>query len=188
MRKLVILGITSFTIGVLEGIGAFNGINTIVNEYAPQGNYIVSALTKLGDTSVVLIIITLTILLKARREKIDIVRPYLSFFLVLATVGVLKVAYGIPRPSSYGSGIASYAFPSGHAAKTSMLANYLGDLWPRFKLVFYIIPLIVGATRILLHVHWFSDVLFGVFYGAFIDEAVKEVIKRWVSSRSYYSH
>jgi len=180
MKKLILLGILSLIIGLLEALEAFNSINNVINAELPYGGNLTSATTKLADTSSILGILTLVVIVETLRGKIkpkDAIRPYVSIFLVLATVGILKIIYHVPRPISYGKGIESLAFPSGHTAKASALANYLGDLWPRARFLIYLFPVTIGITRI-LHVHWFSDVLFSLFYGAFIDESVKVVWRR----------
>ncbi|CAB49434.1 phosphatase PAP2 family protein [Pyrococcus abyssi] len=178
--KLITLGSLSFAIALLQALGFFNGINEAINSLLPQGGDVVKAVTTLADTHVVLIIITAVLAIRYHKNKgnaQEFLRPYLSFALVLITVGLLKLAYHTPRPITYGSGIGAFAFPSGHTAKASMLANYLSDVFPKYKAIIWTFPVVIGATRLLLHVHWFSDVLFGLFYGAFIDEVVKVVMK-----------
>jgi undecaprenyl-diphosphatase len=65
----------------------------------------------------------------------------------------------------------SYSFPSGHAvAVSAVLFALLGTLaltyriwWPR--LIAFLASLFVIDTRLVLGVHWFSDVTFGLVFG-----------------------
>lgn len=86
------------------------------------------------------------------------------------SVDLMKDAFGRPRPQVEHLP-ASLAFPSGHAANSMItyLAIALIAAPPRYRrpavLVALAISLIIGATRLVLGVHWTSDVFGGWIFG-----------------------
>lgn len=100
-----------------------------------------------------------------------------SVLLAALVANVLKFAIGRARPLLYEQeGILSFApfnmdflhqsFPSGHSANIGALFTALALLFPRFRLAFIGIGLWLGATRIILGVHYPSDVAAGLLLGA----------------------
>ncbi len=57
------------------------------------------------------------------------------------------------------------SFPSGHATTAFALATALSLLWPRATVVYFLLALLIGASRVLANAHWLSDVLAGGFVG-----------------------
>ena len=86
------------------------------------------------------------------------------------SVELMKDAFARPRPQVEHLP-SSLAFPSGHAANSMItyLAIALIAAPPRYRrpavLVALAISLIVGATRLVLGVHWTSDVFGGWIFG-----------------------
>ena len=78
----------------------------------------------------------------------------------------------------------SYSFPSGHSvAVTAVLFALLGTIaliyriwWP--WLIAFVASLFVIDTRLVLGVHWFSDVTFGLLFGVAWGVAVAVVGRR----------
>lgn len=85
----------------------------------------------------------------------------------------LKLYFNRPRPASFNNldTLTNYSFPSGHAMGSTFF--YLFLFWllsqnknpARFALLAF--PLLIGASRVFLGVHWFSDVIAGYFLGFF---------------------
>jgi undecaprenyl-diphosphatase len=86
--------------------------------------------------------------------------------------GILKPAIGRPRPV-FEHAIAhagGYSFPSGHALGASALwvslaVVFVGLLGRWFVAAAALVPLAVAATRVLLGVHYLSDVVAGLVLG-----------------------
>jgi undecaprenyl-diphosphatase len=82
--------------------------------------------------------------------------------------GFLKVAFAVPRPGSLGR----YGFPSGHTLVTLVAAGLLVHVLTRStrtRARWYALALglsvLSGASRLVLGVHWLSDVIAGVAVG-----------------------
>jgi membrane-associated phospholipid phosphatase len=102
----------------------------------------------------------------------------------------LKFAIGRARPLIYDQeGIFSFApfnmdflhqsFPSGHSANIGALFVALALLFPRFRLAFIGIGLWLGATRIIVGVHYPSDVTAGLALGAWLAFATSILFARF---------
>jgi undecaprenyl-diphosphatase len=58
-----------------------------------------------------------------------------------------------------------YSLPSGHATRTAAIATVVGHLVPGLSPIGYLLALLVGLCRILVGVHYPSDVLAGLLIG-----------------------
>ena len=109
-------------------------------------------------------------------------RAWVAVWVALGVSGIqlltalTKAGYDRPRPEE-GSAIplpASSAFPSGHAsgavATAGIAAALAAEGWPRHRRVVWsaaaVVALGVGASRVVLGVHYVSDVLAGWALGA----------------------
>lgn len=130
-------------------------------------------LTLLGNGSTMTVLTLLAVMLLAMRGLA------LEAWLVGATslagsalVAVLKVVIGRPRPPGAEALIRlpeSYAFPSGHAFQTMLLAALLAGLVVRrlpsrsgrwlLAVVLVSLAVLVALSRVYLGVHWATDVL-----------------------------
>ena len=102
-------------------------------------------------------------MLNAFRRK-EVGKFFTSFFIVLLTVWLIKLAFKIPRP--VGSNYAldyGYSFISGHAALAFMSLYFIRDL-----VVLWVWPIAIALARLKLGVHRLIDVLLGAVYGFFI--------------------
>ncbi|KQV20363.1 phosphatidic acid phosphatase [Rhizobium sp. Root1203] len=113
-----------------------------------------------------------------------------SVLLAALVANILKFAIGRARPLLYEQeGIFSFApfnmdflhqsFPSGHSANIGALFMALALLFPRFRLAFIGIGLWLGATRIILGVHYPSDVAAGLALGAWFAFAASILFARF---------
>jgi len=135
------------------------------------------ALTHLGDPIVVTLLAVVAALgcwvLGRRRDAVYL----LAVRLVVVVLGfVLKEAVGrarpaLPEPVAHAGG---YSFPSGHALGAAALytslavvaAGALRARWrPLLVAVAVVVPAVVAATRVLLGLHFPSDVAAGLVLG-----------------------
>ncbi|MBB3611555.1 phosphatase PAP2 family protein [Rhizobium sp. BK602] len=114
----------------------------------------------------------------------------LSVLAASIVVHILKYAIGRARPPLYGQyGIFGFepfhgdflfqSFPSAHSAHVGALFAALALLFPRFRLLFAGIGLWLGATRIIIGVHYPSDVAAGLALGAWVAFAVAILFSRF---------
>jgi undecaprenyl-diphosphatase len=125
--------------------------------------------TLLGETYIyVWIAVIITAVLLAHRRTI------ISFVLTLATAGLLewliKIIINRPRPfvalnisSTITTKLSS--FPSGHSMMFFALIPAMSKNFPKTKIFFWTIAILVGLSRIYLGVHYFSDVVAGAAFG-----------------------
>lgn len=88
-------------------------------------------------------------------------------------IGIFKAAYDRPRPSIALVTSTTGAFPSGHAVAGSVVAISLvfvfvppGPARRNLELVAAGFAFLMGASRMYLGAHWFSDVVAGLALGA----------------------
>lgn len=58
-----------------------------------------------------------------------------------------------------------FSFPSGHAAAAFVFATLIAHFYPAFTEISYFVAMLVGISRILLGVHYPSDILAGAALG-----------------------
>ncbi|APZ42410.1 bifunctional DedA family/phosphatase PAP2 family protein [Acidihalobacter ferrooxydans] len=86
-----------------------------------------------------------------------------------------KLALHRPRPLDAAVHVASYAFPSGHATVAVSLFGFLAYIglrelrrWPARVNLFFawlVLALLIGASRVVLDVHYLSDIFGGYLVG-----------------------
>lgn len=136
---------------------------------------LVHAVTVLGDPSTVSVVCLVWVLVAAWRRKWPVVIAVIAARLVsLGITQLLKTAVDRPRPHvahpvEHASGA---SFPSGHATGTATVAVLAILLvwharrwrWPvSFGLALVMVA--VAASRVMLGVHYLSDVVAGTFLG-----------------------
>jgi undecaprenyl-diphosphatase len=94
-----------------------------------------------------------------------------SLFLFSLLVALLKHFYHIDRPNV--TSALTFSFPSGHTSGSTAVMIVLGyvlrreKIAPRLGLIMAtLVPFLVGLSRIVLDMHWASDVLGGWLIGA----------------------
>ncbi|MDR2541666.1 MAG: phosphatase PAP2 family protein [Candidatus Peribacteria bacterium] len=91
---------------------------------------------------------------------------------------IIKLIIQRPRPTDGLVALTSYSFPSGHATMSLVclisvryaLQSQIKPRWLQITFLLFMISgaLLIGTSRIMLHVHWFTDVVAGFLLGFFI--------------------
>lgn len=105
----------------------------------------------------------------------------------LLTDGLLKWIVRRPRPFILAADITpllhpkSYSFPSGHSATSFACAAMIGKLDKKLGPAALVIASLIAVSRLVLCVHYPTDVLFGALFG----EIVGRLIYFWTKRRGY---
>ncbi|ASJ15634.1 hypothetical protein A3L04_00350 [Thermococcus chitonophagus] len=165
---------------ILQVLGLLRGINERIDFLLPSPSpRVLTILTALGGNLFFSAFALFAIYLdvkehgKLSRETLVFL---LSAFLGLAIVGILKVALNEPRPRGHGG----FSFPSGHAFRGGIIAVYSSNRWKKIGIIAWAYAIGVALTRLLLHVHWFSDVIFSLLLAQWIYNVVKVTQDTWL--------
>ena len=170
-QMVVITGTVTYVIvSVFVVLGAVDQMNTFVYEWLqPLPDPMFAYVTELGSAQV---IVGLSILGSLfwywRGNRIEAWRLALVGIGTLLFTQVLKLVYGIDRPLIDASlDATTYSFPSGHASGSLALYGLIAYVLYRKKqsrvVIFILLCLVlaVSLSRVILNVHYFSDVLGG---------------------------
>ncbi len=149
---------------------------------------IVEALTRAGESGYYLI--GTIVLLLVIRNKPFIKRGLILILASVAASGlitnILKVIFARYRPRMlredlYGFnwfdfGYAVNSFPSGHATTALSVYVALALLLPKYRYLFLLIGIIIAFTRVMLSLHFLSDILVGGIIGSFISIVLYQYI------------
>ena len=58
-----------------------------------------------------------------------------------------------------------FSFPSGHTAAAFLMATLIASFYPEFTLLGYSVAAIIGSSRVLLGVHFPTDIIAGIVLG-----------------------
>jgi membrane-associated phospholipid phosphatase len=97
-------------------------------------------------------------------------RPEMFFENGLYGINFLNFSF-----SNFSHGLTS--FPSGHTATTFSLAWALALFFPRARIPLLCFAVIVGASRVIITSHYFSDALGGAYVGIMSVIFLKEIIR-----------
>ena len=134
--------------------------------------------TRIGDFSSIVLISSIVVGYFLGKKRFDQV-VVLGTTLVSVNIFVrfMKLAVGRVRPEHGYYILHDPSFPSGHAAVAAafftlvylLLAKDIKGKAPRFYLAvsFLSLATFVGFSRVVLNVHWLSDVVAGLFLGVF---------------------
>jgi undecaprenyl-diphosphatase len=107
-------------------------------------------------------------------------RPIAALHLVIAGLSTaaithaLKYGFAVPRPELVSYAPSSFAYPSGHSSGAAILYGLLASFIAQEKtqtqrwkvyLAFGIPIILIALSRVLLGVHWMSDIIGGIFLG-----------------------
>jgi undecaprenyl-diphosphatase len=116
----------------------------------------------------IIVAVAAVALLRAGRRRDALILVAATLVAQAATHGP-KAIFARPRPDA-GSGVPlpdTYSFPSGHALTAVVVFGLLAALWGRRPGYFAAaaLALAIGASRVVLNVHYLSDVAAGFLLG-----------------------
>ena len=140
-------------------------------------------LTLLGDEVFLYLSFGLFILVMLiRKHYFASIHILLAGLLTAAITHFLKGYFGIDRPESILEAPSSFAYPSGHssgatvffALMASFVAQELNQLkrWQPY-LLFSIPIILIAFSRVILGVHWLTDVVAGISLGLIISSSTR---------------
>jgi len=135
----------------------------------------------------ILVAICVAILIYLFRGKRHTILFVSAISLGALLVYLMKIYFNVPRPDGGVMEVFGKSFPSGHATVATIFFimlmysfdKYLSSAKRNMFNLFCLLGIVlVSFSRIYLGVHWFSDVLFGVFLGSLICYLVVYVSDR----------
>lgn len=166
---------------MLEGViykGSILKVDTWVNQivFTPWINKAALFITNFGDTLMVtiLFILALAVLLYKKRWRYAIISIIALLGAVILETVIKNLVQRVRPENLIETG---FSFPSGHAITAIVFVSLLiysfkddfKNKITRYVLIilFSLFFIAVGISRIIIHVHWFSDVVAGMSLGLF---------------------
>jgi undecaprenyl-diphosphatase len=141
------------------------------------------ALSRIGTSGLVWIVIALVLFLRTRRPSALLVVA--TVLLADAVALAVKVLVDRPRPhlDPLVRVPTDWSFPSGHAATSFAGATMLAHFLPRRRLLLYALAVAIAFSRVYVGVHYPVDVLAGAALGTAVGWAGITSLPRLARSR-----
>jgi len=180
---LTVLLALVITLEVLRYVDGLQGVNVYVLNALPYAR--TPAMEVLSGSASLEAFALLALIIYVMDASLDgrVSEPVASFIvaLILSMIltALIKAYVAAPRPhepSAYFGLLGNlinadyFAFPSGHTVRVTVLSYYVLSVFPqsRRKKVSYLVLIYAGAvmvSRLLLQVHWLSDIIGGIIVG-----------------------
>jgi undecaprenyl-diphosphatase len=156
--------------------------NEIVEKMSPNLTFIMRIITETGN-KIMIIILCLSLFIFKRTRK-DWAFPVTAAVIISALLNTLiKLVFARERPDILQLVTEpTYSFPSGHAMTNMsfymmifMLSRkYINDKKVKIgiSIVCFLLPLVIGISRIYLGVHYATDVIAGWLFGAIVSMVI----------------
>ncbi len=153
-----------------------------LKETTPIVFKIFSVITQFGSTNAYAIFALLLLigggLLRNKRFFFSGVYIILSILIAIHLCGYIKAFAGRARPQLYltehlygfyllGKNDAMWSFPSGHTTLAFSAATAFSLIFPRFWGYFFVLAGLVGFSRLVVLMHYLSDVMGGFLFGLY---------------------
>lgn len=156
-----------FKINLTNSLDNFVSSSTVdlTNTFTYSFAKIISAIGSVYGVLIIVILLTIYLSLLNKHKEINLL--YVLVFLDLLIVYSLKHIIGRIRPDNLF--LTTLSFPSGHATMGVVLFGFIFFLFYKNNKFISIISLLLfifmGFSRIIINIHWFTDVLAGYFLG-----------------------
>ena len=138
--------------------------------------------SKLGNEGIIWIVLALVMLIIPKTRKIGLTVTVALIIDVLLCNVFLKPLIGRPRPFTYNDYNllikipSGFSFPSGHTAVSFSAAFALLFSKSKIFVPALILAIIIGFSRMYLHVHFPTDILAGIVVGLFCGKVSSMII------------
>lgn len=138
-------------------------------------------LTYLGATYTQIIFLVICFLISLKSPPQSKLRSFVKYLLIAIIINVIsynffKILLGRARPyqffqtGQYGFYFLQFqscmwSFPSGHATMISGTMTALSQFWPRYQWIYLGLIILICVSRLVLQMHYLSDVMAGVILG-----------------------
>ncbi|WP_456365733.1 phosphatase PAP2 family protein [Thermococcus sp.] len=193
LREGIFWALTGFLALLLtvQVFNLFDGINESVDSNLPEGGVFIYLLTGTAGIATVLYLGAFFLLdvVKSGRSSKFTLDLTAAFVLSTLIVALLKALTDFPRPEEVPvswsfleriAHVSYFSFPSGHTARASLFAYFLAKRWKKLWPLWWGWAVSIALTRLLLHVHWFSDVLFALLLGPWVGLLVELTEGLWL--------
>uniref|UniRef100_A0A7J3Z611 Phosphatase PAP2 family protein n=1 Tax=Ignisphaera aggregans TaxID=334771 RepID=A0A7J3Z611_9CREN len=189
LKALLLEVIMLAVLSAMVKLSLFNDINLCVYRVLHVDSYAIYIFSETASIAAFVAIIAAPILMDlARQRKVGSFSQGLVIAIVINTVFVyaLKACLQVYRPGALHTdaptevlGVDVYGYPSGHTARAFTLATYLSIRLEMKKVAVavFLWALGVALSRLLLGVHWLSDVLGGALVGTLSAHVANLVMK-----------
>lgn len=158
----------------MRGLVAIKRVDTAVstlclcNRFSPVIARFSRWVSKTGDGPLYLILGVLVALTDGVRGQSFLIAGLMAFALELPIYVALKRSFRRARPQDLPSFITPsdlYSMPSGHTAAAFLMASLLSHFYPAWEPLYWSWAAMIGISRVLLGVHFITDILAGMVLG-----------------------
>ena len=160
---------------LLEKITRFDHITfkwCLERKHAEQVASVSRWISRLGDGIYYLLFALVLIWLEVLNSVDFLLCSLLGFCFELPSYLILKHGIKRPRPHDVSTEFSSYlvpsdkfSFPSGHTAAAFVMATMVASFYPSYTALAYTVATLIGTSRVLLGVHFPTDIFAGVLLG-----------------------
>lgn len=138
---------------------------------APELARISRQVSRIGDGDLYLIVALLLVVLDKEGGLAFLLTGLSAYLIELPLYAILKNTIKRDRPcttlpfDAYIVPSDKFSFPSGHSAAAFVFATLIASFYPGFAVLAYILAVMVGVSRVLLGVHYPTDIVAGAALG-----------------------
>lgn len=173
--NLIVLTLVSLILFFISWQINSSNIDIAVSNYfqslqSENGLSIMNVISYFGDLWFLIFVSLIIVLVLYKRNEMKNILFYV-FILVGGLIGkLLKYVFQSPRPINPIE--TGFGFPSSHVIGSILIFGAISYFLfkkgnKKESMFIWIFPILIAFSRLYLNVHWFSDVLGGIFFGIF---------------------